>query len=543
MAAIKEAHKMDYIMETVGLRKAYKDNIVVDDVNMHISKGAIYGFVGPNGAGKSTVMKMILSLIQPDAGEVQLLGEKVTSHSYEIFKKVGSIIENPYFYDKMTARQNLELHCEYMGFPNKERIDEVLHLVDLQNVEKKQVCHYSLGMKQRLAIARAILAKPEFLILDEPINALDPEGIREMRTLFQRLNQEDGTTIFISSHILSEVDLLADTIGIIQHGKLLTELPIEEIHKHQTDYISLQVDDVTRVAALLENMRITNFSVLDKEFIHIYDSDISGKALSKAIIENGIGLESMGRKQDTLEDFFSSLQRRKNEMTHLIKLELKKFGIAQNIIFMFAAILFSILFITISLWDSMTDPKQVKDTFESTYLVIGLLMSFIFLVYSSVLTAKLVIGEYNHQTITIMFSYPLNRIKLIASKLTIIMVYTAISMTIGYICCSSYIIFADKSFNMLEGTFQPSMLRTWIPMAITTVIICMVLSLWSFIIGMIRKSVPATIVTSLIVIVLRQVIITKNTTNQESIMQVILVAIVTVIATLLIFKRKVPELY
>ena len=223
-------------------------------------------------------------------------------------------------------------------------------------------------------------------------------------------------------------------------------------------------------------------------------------------------------------------------MTHLIKLELKKFGIAQNIIFMFAAILFSILFITISLWDSMTDPKQVKDTFESTYLVIGLLMSFIFLVYSSVLTAKLVIGEYNHRTITIMFSYPLNRI-------TIIMVYTAISMTIGYICCSSYIIFADKSFNMLDGTFQPSMLRTWIPMAITTVIICMVLSLWSFIIGMIRKSVPATIVTSLIVIVLRQVIITKNTTNQESIMQVILVAIVTVIATLLIFKRKVPELY
>ena len=175
---------MDYIMETVGLRKAYKGNIVVDNENIHIPKGAIYGFVGPNGAGKSTVMKMILNLIQSDAGEVQLLGEKVTDHSYEIFKKVGSIIENPYFYDKMTARQNLELHCEYMGFPNEERIDEVLHLVDLQNVEGKQVRHYSLGMKQRLAIARAILARPEFLILDEPINALDPDGIREMRNLF-----------------------------------------------------------------------------------------------------------------------------------------------------------------------------------------------------------------------------------------------------------------------------------------------------------------------------------------------------------------------
>ena len=298
---------MDYIMETVGLRKSYKGNVVVNDVNIHVPKGAIYGFVGPNGAGKSTVMKMILNLIQPEAGEVQLFGEKVTDQSYEVFKRVGSIIENPYFYEKMTARQNLELHCDYMGFPNKERIDEVLQMVDLQNVEGKQIRHYSLGMKQRLAIARAILVKPEFLILDEPINALDPEGIREMRNLFQRLNQEDGTTIFISSHILSEVDLIADTIGIIQHGNLLAELPIEEIHKHQTEYISLQVDDVAHAATLLEQMGITDFSILDKEFIRIYDSNISGKVLSKALIESGVGLESLGRKQDTLEDYFFQL--------------------------------------------------------------------------------------------------------------------------------------------------------------------------------------------------------------------------------------------
>lgn len=295
---------MDDIMETVDLRKAYKGNVVVNDVNIHIPKGAIYGFVGPNGAGKSTVMKMILNLVKPDAGEVRLFGEKVTDHSYELLKKVGSIIENPYFYDRMTARQNLELHCEYMGFHNKERIDEVLHLVDLQNVGGKQVRHYSLGMKQRLAIARAILARPEFLILDEPINALDPEGIREMRNLFQRLNREEGTTIFISSHILSEVDLLADTIGIIRNGKLLTELPIEEIHRQKTDYIRLQVDDAARAAALLESMEIRNFRVQDKEVIHIYDSDVSGKTLSKALVENGVGLESIGRRQDTLEDFF-----------------------------------------------------------------------------------------------------------------------------------------------------------------------------------------------------------------------------------------------
>lgn len=295
------------IMRTTGLQKSYKGTVAVNDVNIHIPKGAVYGFVGPNGAGKSTVMKMILNLIHPDAGEVHLFGEKVTDHSYEIFKKVGSIIENPCFYEKMTARQNLDLHCEYMGFPNKTRIDEVLEMVGLAGAAEKQIRHYSLGMKQRLAIARAILARPEFLILDEPINALDPEGIREMRTLFQRLNRDEGTTIFISSHILSEVDLIADTIGILHHGKLLAELPIEEIHKRQTEYLNLQVDNVAHTAALLEKMGITNFSVLDKEFIRIYDSSVSGKALSKILIENGIGLESLGRNHDTLEDYFFQL--------------------------------------------------------------------------------------------------------------------------------------------------------------------------------------------------------------------------------------------
>lgn len=295
---------MDYIMETFGLKKSYKGNVVVDNVNLHIPKGATYGFVGPNGAGKSTIMKMTLNLIHPDAGEVHLFGEKVTDSSYEIFKRVGSIIENPYFYDRMTARQNLELHCEYMGYPDRKRIDEVLDIVDLQNAGKKQISHYSLGMKQRLAIARAILAKPEFLILDEPVNALDPEGIREMRSLFRRLNQEEGTTIFISSHILSEVDLIADTIGIIRHGKLLAELPMEEIHRHQTEYISLQVDDVPHTAALLEEMRIQNISVLDQKTIRIYGTDISCKELGKILIEHGIGIESLGRKQDTLEDYF-----------------------------------------------------------------------------------------------------------------------------------------------------------------------------------------------------------------------------------------------
>lgn len=230
-------------------------------------------------------------------------------------------------------------------------------------------------------------------------------------------------------------------------------------------------------------------------------------------------------------------------MAHLLKLELKKFRITRNIVFTFVAILFSILFMTVSLVDSMTDPEQTKDTFESMFTIVGLLMSFIFLVYSSVLTARLVIGEYNQGTITIMFSYPLNRKYLIASKLIIIMVYTAISMIVGYFLCSFYLIIADRYFDMLEGTFQLSFLQTWIPTALITVVACTILSLWSFIIGMIHKSVPTTIITSLIVIVLRQVVIAKNSTNQESLLQLLLVFVITLAISLIIFRKKVSQLY
>ena len=192
---------MDHMIVMHDLRKSYKGKVAVDGVNIHVKEGEIYGFVGPNGAGKSTVMKMLLNLTRPDSGDITIWGKKMEEESSECLKRIGSIIESPYFYEKITGRQNLELHCEYMGFHNKERIDEVLQLVDLRDIEGKTVSHYSMGMKQRLAIARAILARPELLVLDEPINALDPEGIREMRTLFKRINQECGTTILISSHI------------------------------------------------------------------------------------------------------------------------------------------------------------------------------------------------------------------------------------------------------------------------------------------------------------------------------------------------------
>lgn len=230
-------------------------------------------------------------------------------------------------------------------------------------------------------------------------------------------------------------------------------------------------------------------------------------------------------------------------MAHLLKLELKKFGILRNVLFTFAAILFSVLFLTVSLVDSMTDPEQTKDSFDSTFLVIGLLIMSIFLIYASVLTARMIITEYNQRTITIMFSYPINRKQLIASKLIVITLYTVFSMAAAYICCCGYIVAADKTFDMLAGSFKLSFLQTWIPSAVISVIVCAVLSLWPFIIGMIRKSIPATIVTSLLAVFLRQLLISQNDAYQESLIQIGFVMIITICVIYFTFKKNVPQIY
>ncbi|MEO4055034.1 ABC transporter ATP-binding protein [Solibacillus sp. CAU 1738] len=299
---------MTYIVKTNHLTKVFGGKEVVSAVNMHVKKGEIYGFLGPNGAGKTTVMKMLTNLTKPTSGDIEIFGEKLTNHSYEVLKRMGTIIEYPIFYEKLTARETLELHCEYMGYYDKAEIEHILDLVKLTNTDGKRVKDFSLGMKQRLGIGRAIITKPELLILDEPINGLDPVGIKEIRELFKMLCKEYGITIIVSSHILAEIEQLADTIGVINNGRLITEISMDNVNRSQTDYIEVVVNDGKKAAFIIESkLNITNFKLIDNGCIRIYDSSVSQNIISRTLIEHDIEIEGISKKTNSLEDYFMKL--------------------------------------------------------------------------------------------------------------------------------------------------------------------------------------------------------------------------------------------
>ena len=299
---------MKYIVQTNQLTKSFKGKEVVSDVNMHVKKGEIYGFLGPNGAGKTTILKMLTNLIKPTSGEVEILGEKLTNTSYELLKRMGTIIEYPIFYEKLTAKENLLLHCEYMGYYNKQAIDQALGLVHLTNIENKLVKDFSLGMKQRLGIARAIMTKPELLMLDEPINGLDPIGIKEMRNLFKMLSKEYGITILMSSHILAEIEQIADTIGIINNGRLVEEISMAKVNGTHSEYIEIAVDSSKKAAVILENkLYIGNYKVIDNHIIRIYEQAVPQHEISKTLVMHDVEIQSINKKNSSLEDYFLKL--------------------------------------------------------------------------------------------------------------------------------------------------------------------------------------------------------------------------------------------
>ncbi|WP_410771205.1 ABC transporter ATP-binding protein [Fontibacillus sp. BL9] len=299
---------MSHIVRTTRLTKVFQGKEVVSDVSMSIKQGEIYGFLGPNGAGKTTIMKMLTNLVKPTGGEIEIFGEKLTPKLYALLGRMGTIIEYPVFYDKLKARENLELHCEYMGYYNKKSIDDALELVNLKNIDHKPVKDFSLGMKQRLGIARAIITKPELLILDEPINGLDPVGIKEIRDLFKMLSKEYGMTLLISSHILGEMELMADTIGVINHGRLIEEVPMERVRERNTEYIEITVSDSKKAAFILSNdLSLTNFKVIDDHNLRVYDIRAAQNEISKVLIMNDVMIESIHKKNSSLEDYFISL--------------------------------------------------------------------------------------------------------------------------------------------------------------------------------------------------------------------------------------------
>ena len=284
-----------------NLCKTYKDTKAVAHVNMTIKKGDIYGFIGRNGAGKSTTLKMIVGLIFPTSGQIKLFGE---SRNKFTDRRIGSLIENPGLYPNLSAYDNMELKAIALGLKDKEKIIELLNLVKLDYKSKKIVKKFSLGMKQRLAIALALLGNPDLLILDEPINGLDPEGIRQIREVIQYLNENKKMTIIISSHILGELSKIATRYGIIRDGQMIEEISAKELDQKCRDYLLLKVEQVEKAIPLLENdLGIYDYIVHENNEIRIYDNIESSK-INLALIKHNIKINQIYYQKQDLESYF-----------------------------------------------------------------------------------------------------------------------------------------------------------------------------------------------------------------------------------------------
>lgn len=296
------------MIETKKLTKVYGEQTVVNSVNLHVSKGRIYGLLGRNGAGKTTIMKMILGLTAITSGEIDVFGKNVKGYEKQTYPRIGAIIETPGFYPNLTGTENLEIFAKLRGTTTPNAVKNALEVVGLPYKDKKLFSKYSLGMKQRLGIANAILHDPELLILDEPTNGLDPIGIAEVRDFIKDMSEKQGKTILISSHILSEIQLLADDIGIIDHGVLLEESSMEELQKKNSRYILLQVSDVPKSVLILERQfGIKDYSVQDEHTLRLYDTSLDMAEVNKALVMQEVSVISSGLCNDTLEDYFKKI--------------------------------------------------------------------------------------------------------------------------------------------------------------------------------------------------------------------------------------------
>ena len=295
------------VIQTTGLSKRYRDKWAVDHLDLRVEQGDIYGFIGQNGAGKSTALKLLCGLARPTQGEALIFGKPVRDSVAR--RRVGALIEQPGLYPDLSGRENLRLYAALLGLDSPERqVKEILETVGLAPGEKKPVRHYSMGMKQRLGVGLALLGGPDLLLLDEPINGLDPEGIREMRELLLRLNRERGLTILVSSHILGELSKIATRYGIIQQGRMVEQITAGELAQKCTDYLHLRAEQPQKAAALLERaLHLTRWEMRPEGEIRIYEA-ADPRAVGQILTQTGIAVEEMGLHRQDLEGYF--LERR-----------------------------------------------------------------------------------------------------------------------------------------------------------------------------------------------------------------------------------------
>lgn len=296
---------VETILKIQDVVKSYGKRKVIDHVSLEIKRGMVYGLIGENGAGKSTIMRLIMGLTHFDSGTIELFGAHDPTGLQRSRRKIGQSIETPALYPELTATQNMLVQAANAGVGETE-VPTLLAQMNLQDTGRKKVKDFSLGMRQRLAIAQTLISHPELLILDEPINGLDPAGIIEIRTIIQKLALEDGLTVLISSHILDELSQVATDYGILHHGRLIQELSKEALQKKSRRYIELEVADVKQALVVLDQQAITDYTIIDQHNLQIY-ADVVVPELNQQLVKAGVSVYKIGRTNQKLEDYFMAV--------------------------------------------------------------------------------------------------------------------------------------------------------------------------------------------------------------------------------------------
>nr|WP_304286922.1 ABC transporter ATP-binding protein [Clostridium paraputrificum] len=288
-----------------NVTKEFKNKAVLKGVSFNIEAGDIYGLIGENGAGKTTLLKLIVNLLKPTSGNIQVLGKEIKKDSYDYLRNIGALIDEPVFYKKLTLYENFKVHCEYLGFYDEEKLENVLIRVGLHNKKDRKIKELSFGEKQKLAIAYALITEPELLILDEPTNGLDPIAIVELREILLKLNREFNTTIIISSHDINELETLANKVMFLKNGEIVEDGLLEEIKEKCSVYIEIEVEDSSKALAILEKeLNIRNMKLINKGTIRVYEALEERKKILSTLVKSDVEVLSFNMVQISLEEYF-----------------------------------------------------------------------------------------------------------------------------------------------------------------------------------------------------------------------------------------------